>query len=60
MADAKICDKCGAIIKLTEEWRNRRYVVRDQVEGLRHNDYYIDLCPECYAELVMFLEEDNK
>ena len=58
MADAKICDKCGRLIKLTEEWKNRRYFIRDK--ELKYNDEYVDLCQKCYAELVEFLEEDNK
>lgn len=53
MANAKICDKCGHVFKLDNDLTARRYFIRDK--ELKYHDEYVDLCQDCYEELVKFL-----
>lgn len=56
MAKALKCDRCGGFFDCIEGLRN--YRIREFSE-LNRNEKYVDLCPDCYAKLLMFLDLDN-
>ncbi len=57
MAKALKCDRCGQFYDLLTE--TRKYRIRDFSE-LYKNEKYVDLCPDCYAELLLFLNLYNE
>ena len=56
MANALKCDRCGAFFDYIK-WL-RKYQIHDMGEK-NFNNKTIDLCPDCYAELLLFLGLDN-
>lgn len=56
MAKALKCDRCGAFYDLITELRD--YRIRD-LSGMNKCEKYVDLCPDCYAKLLRFLDLDN-
>lgn len=64
MANAKICDRCNAIMPdLTfDEKKARKYVIgfRDS-SPLRNSDVeFMDICPICYDKLCHFMFEEDE
>ena len=55
MAKALKCDRCGAFYDYIECLR--KYQIHDMDE--KYFNKTIDLCPDCYAKLLMFLDLDN-
>lgn len=55
MAKALKCDRCGGFFDYIKALR--RYQIRDMNE--KNFDKTVDLCPDCYAKLLMFLDIDN-
>lgn len=55
MARALKCDRCGAFYDYIKCLR--RYQIHDM--GEKNFNKTVDLCPDCYDKLVMFLDLDN-
>lgn len=55
MAKALKCDRCGGFFDYIKGLRN--YQIRDMNE--KNFDKIVDLCPDCYAKLLKFLDLDN-
>ena len=53
MAKALKCDRCGAFYDLNSMWMDY-YIFKGLGTTQR-----LDLCPDCYAKLLMFLDLDN-
>jgi hypothetical protein len=53
MAKALKCDRCGGFYDLLTDFRNYRIQEVDTYEK------HVDLCPDCYAKLLIFLDLDN-
>ena len=57
MAKALKCDRCGRFFDYIKYFNFRKYQIHDMDE--KNFNKTIDLCPDCYAELLLFLNLDN-
>lgn len=65
MANAKKCDRCGALYEIREintlEWlknyMRRRYNAKTYDEIVELLDDIFDLCPDCSASLLKWFKE---
>ena len=58
MAKALKCDRCGGFFDLLTKPRDFR--ITDDRDGKSTiHQKYVDLCPDCYAELLLFLDLDD-
>jgi len=55
MAKALKCDRCGGFFDCIKGLR--KYQIHDMNE--ENFNRTIDLCPDCYAKLLMFLDLNN-
>ena len=71
MADVKMCDRCGKLIKLTgpvddfgrtPDILTRKYWLSIKYDETKTRENYtrIDLCQKCYDKLVLFMEKEKK
>ena len=58
MAKALKCDRCGGFFDLLTKPRDFR-ITDDRDDKSTIHQKYVDLCPDCYAKLLMFLDLDN-
>lgn len=50
------CDRCKAIYEPRKLDKGEPYVTRKNMERTKASNGDVDLCPECYMQLMMWLD----